>query len=55
MIRTKYGYVSTTEARCCGELDAWIKQQRQKNINRNRRSQKKKRKGLRKHGKNKAQ
>ncbi len=28
MQQTKYGYVSATEAKCCGELDAWLKQQK---------------------------
>lgn len=28
MLNTKFGLVSTTEARCLGELDRWLKKKR---------------------------
>lgn len=45
MRRTTYGYTSPTEFRCCGELEQWMKSQKEKKHNRCKKNLKRKRKG----------
>ncbi|MFT9086714.1 hypothetical protein [Liquorilactobacillus sp.] len=49
MRRTTYGYTSPTEFRCCGELESWMKEQRQKKNNRCKKNLKRNRKEKHKH------
>lgn len=46
MKRTDYGYTSSTELRCCGELEQWMKKQQKEH---NHEKNKRKWKGKNKH------
>ncbi|MDH5106309.1 hypothetical protein OQI89_10645 [Lentilactobacillus diolivorans] len=46
MQRTDYGYTSSTELRCCGELEQWMKKQQKEH---NHEKNKRKWKGKNKH------
>lgn len=35
MLKTKFGLVSLTEARCLGDLDRWLKRKRKRERDRN--------------------